>query len=247
MGKLDQKVAIVTGASRGIGAAVARRLAAEGASVIVNYVNNADAAAAVVGAIQGAGGTALAVRADVADESQVQALFAAALERYGRLDVLVNNAAAFGSGPLEQVDRALFQRLVDVNIWGLVVGCRLAGRHMTPGGRIINFSSIGVHKGFAGGGLYAATKAAVESLTRTAATELAPRDITVNALIVGQVATDMGAEVPPKMRQQIASQTLLRKIGRPEDVGGVVAFLASDDAQWVTGQTLGVNGGYLMR
>ncbi|ATB31261.1 SDR family NAD(P)-dependent oxidoreductase [Melittangium boletus] len=247
MGKLEQKVAIITGASRGIGAAVARRLASDGAKVVVNYVRNADAAAAVVASIQAAGGDALAVCADVADESQMQALFTTTLERHGRLDILVNNAAAFGSAPLDQIDRGLFQQLVDVNIWGVLVGCRLAGRHMTTGGRVINFSSIGVHKGFAGGGMYAATKAAVESLTRTAATELAPRDISVNALIVGQVATDMGAEVPMKMRQQIAAQTLIGKIGRPEDVGGVVSFLASDDARWVTGQTLGVNGGYLMR
>jgi len=247
MGKLEQKVAIVTGASRGIGAAVARRLASDGVKVVVNYVRNAEAAAAVVASIQAAGGDALAVCADVADESQMQALFTTTLERHDRVDILVNNAAAFGSAPLDQIDRTLFQQLVDVNIWGVLVGCRLAGRHMSTGGRVINFSSIGVHKGFAGGGMYAATKAAVESLTRTAATELAPRDITVNALIVGQVATDMGAEVPMKMRQQIAAQTLIGKIGRPEDVGGVVSFLASDDARWVTGQTLGVNGGYLMR
>ncbi|MGZ3459534.1 MAG: SDR family oxidoreductase, partial [Archangium sp.] len=126
-------------------------------------------------------------------------------------------------------------------------GLRLAGLHMATGGRIINFSSIGAHKGFAGGGLYAATKAAVESLTRTAATELAPRNIAVNALIVGQVATDMASEVPMEMRRQISAQTLLAKMGRPEDISGVVAFLASEDARWVTGQTLGVNGGYLMR
>lgn len=247
MRRLEHKVAIVTGSSRGIGAAVARRLAAEGAKVVVNYAQNEQAAAAVASSIQAAGGEVLTVRANVSDESQMQALFATTLRCYGRLDILVNNAAAFASNPLESIERAQFQQLMDVNIWGLILGLRLAGRHMATGGRIINFSSIGAHKGFAGGGLYAATKAAVESLTRTAATELAPRDISVNALIVGQVATDMAAEVPLKMRQQIAAQTLIGKVGRPEDIGGAVAFLASDDARWVTGQTLGVNGGYLMR
>ncbi|QRK13064.1 glucose 1-dehydrogenase [Archangium violaceum] len=247
MRRLEQKVAIVTGGSRGIGASVARRLASEGARVVLNYVQNAQAAEEVAASIRAAGGEVLTVRANVGEEPQMQALFATTLERYNRLDILVNNAAAFGSNPLEAIDRAQFQQLVDVNIWGLIVGCRLAGRHMVNGGRIINFSSIGAHKGFAGGGLYAATKAAVESLTRTAATELAPRDITVNALIIGQVATDMASEVPLEMRRQIAAQTLIGKMGRPDDVSGVVAFLASEDARWVTGQALGVNGGYLMR
>lgn len=247
MPRLEQKVAIVTGSARGIGAAVARRLAADGCKVAINYSQSEQAAETVARSIQEAGGEAFTCRADVSDEAQMQRLFGVTLERFGRLDILVNNAAAFGSGPLEQVDRAQFQRLADVNIWGVLLGCQLAARHMASGGRIINFSSIGAHKGFAAGGMYAATKAAVESLTRTAATELAPRDISVNALIIGQVGTDMGAEVPLKMRQQIAAQTLIAKIGRPEDISGVVSFLASEDSRWVTGQTLGVNGGYLMR
>jgi 3-oxoacyl-[acyl-carrier protein] reductase len=248
MRKLEQKVAIVTGSSRGIGAAVARRLAAEGAKVVVNYARNEQAAAEVVRSIQAQGGEAFACRADVAEEAQMQALVDTALQRFGRLDILVNNAAALKWGPLVEIDRAQFQLLVDVNIWGLIVGCRLAGRHMADGGRIINFSSVTVHKTQGWSGMYAATKAAVESLTRTAAVELAPRDITVNALIVGLVDTDMVSEVPVKARQMIASQTLVgNKVGRPEDVTGAVAFLASDDARWVTGQTLGVNGGYLMK
>lgn len=248
MGRLEQKVAIVTGSSRGIGAAVARRLAAEGARVVVNYAQSEQAAQEVVRAIEAAGGEAIACRADVSDEGQMQVLFETALRRFGRLDVLVNNAAALKWGPLAELDRAQFQQLVDVNIWGLIVGCRLAGLHLADGGHIINFSSVTVHKPQPWSGMYAATKAAVESLTRTAAIELAPRNITVNALLVGLVATDMVSEVPLKARQQIASQTLVgNKVGRPEDVTGSVVFLASDDARWVTGQTLGVNGGYLMR
>ncbi|MET0402807.1 MAG: glucose 1-dehydrogenase [Cystobacter sp.] len=247
MPRLEQKVAIVTGSSRGIGAAVARRLASEGCKVVINYAQSAQAAEEVALSITATGAEAFTCRADVSDEAQMQKLFDVTLERFGRLDILVNNAAAFGSAPLDQVDRETFQRLAEVNIWGALLGYRLAARHMASGGRIINFSSIGAHKGFAGGGLYAATKAAVESLTRTAATEFAPRDISVNALIIGQVSTDMAAEVPLKMRQQIAAQTLLGKIGRPDDISGVVAFLASEDARWVTGQTLGVNGGYLLR
>lgn len=248
MRRFEQKVAIVTGSSRGIGAAVARRLAEEGAKVVVNYTQNEQAAAEVVNSIQARGGEAISCRANVADEAQMQALFDTTLQRFGRLDILVNNAAALKWGPLADVDRATFQQLVDVNIWGLILGCRLAGQHMADSGRIINFSSVTVHKTQAWSGMYAATKAAVESLTRTAAVELAPRNITVNALLVGLVATDMVSEVPLKARQMIASQTLVgNKVGRPEDVTGSVAFLASDDARWVTGQTLGVNGGYLMR
>lgn len=248
MRTLEQKVAIVTGSSRGIGAAVARRLAADGARVVVNYTQNEQAAAEVVQSIQAAGGEAFACRANVADEAQMQALFELTRQRFGRLDILVNNAAALQWGPLADIDRAQFELLANVNIWGLIVGCRLAGQHMADGGRIINFSSVTVHKTQAWSGMYAATKAAVESLTRTAAVELAPRNITVNVLNVGLVATDMVSEVPLKARQQIASQTLVgNKVGKPEDVTGAVAFLASEDARWVTGQTLGVNGGYLMR
>jgi 3-oxoacyl-[acyl-carrier protein] reductase len=248
MRRLEQKVAIVTGSSRGIGAAVARRLVAEGARVVVTYTQNEQAAAEVVRSIQAAGGEAFHCRANVADEVQMQALFALTLERYKRLDILVNNAAALKWSPLEAIDRAQFQLLADVNIWGIIVGCRLASQHMVDGGRIINFSSVTVHKTQAWSGMYSATKAAVEALTRTAAVELAPRNITVNALSVGLVATDMVSEVPQKARLQIASQTLVgNKVGTPEDVTGAVAFLASEDARWVTGQTLGVNGGYLMR
>jgi len=247
MRRLENKVAIVTGSSRGIGAASARRLAAEGAKVVINYNQNEQAAQQVASSIRDAGGEALVVRADVSDEARMEALFQETLQRFGRLDILVNNAAAFGSQSLEEMDRAHFQRLVDVNIWGLVVACRLAGRHMVEGGRIINFSSMGVAKAFPSGGMYAATKAAVESLTRTAASELASRDIRVNALVIGLVATDMADEVPMKLKRLIASQTLVGRIGRPEDVAGAVAFLASDDARWVTGQTLGVNGGYVMK
>jgi 3-oxoacyl-[acyl-carrier protein] reductase len=247
-GRLEGKVAIVTGSSRGIGAGVARRLAVEGARVVVNYVQSEQAALEVVRSIEAEGGEALACRADVADAEQMQALFDVTRERFGSLDILVNNAAALKWGPLGELERAHFQQLVDVNLWSLIVACRLAGIYMADGGHIINFSSVTVHKPQPWSGMYAATKAAVESLTRTAAIELAPRNITVNALIVGLVATDMVSEVPLKARQQIAAQTLVGpKVGRPEDVAGSVVFLASDDARWVTGQTLGVNGGYLMK
>lgn len=249
MGRLEGKVAIVTGSSRGIGAGVAQRLAAEGAGVVVNYLHNEEAALKVVDSITAKGGKAVACRADVADEEQMEALFQKARLAFSSPPhILVNNAAALQWGPLEELKREQFDELVRVNLWGIIVGSRKAGQHLANGGSIINFSSVTVHKPQPWSGLYAATKAAVESLTRTAAIELAPRDITVNALIVGLVATDMVSTVPLKSRQQIAAQTLVSpKVGRPEDIAGSVVFLASDDARWVTGQTLGVNGGYLMR
>ena len=247
MGKLDNKVAIVTGASRGIGAAIARRCAADGARVVVNYARNEKNAADLVSAIRTAGGQAIAIQADVSDDAQVQRLFEEAHREYGRLDILVNNAAILEVRPLEVLDRATFLRLVDVNVWSLFITSREAARRFGDGGgRIINFSSSGARQGMAAFAAYAATKAGVEAATRCLAAELGPRKVTVNAIAPAMVDTDMTAFVPGETRQVVAQMTPLGRIGQPSDFAGVVAFLASDDSAWITGQVIPVNGGYLM-
>lgn len=245
MRRLEQKVALVTGASRGIGAATARRLAADGAKVVVNYTRNEEAANRVVADIQAAGGEALVGRADLADEAQVCQLFEKAMAHFGRLDILVNNAGLFERQSVGSIDRAHFQRLVDVNLWGVVTATREAVKRFGPqGGRIINVSSVSSRTGFPTAGIYAATKGAVEAFTRVAASELGPRGITVNALLVGTVETDMLAGATPQVVQALVAQTPLGRIGRPEDIADVVAFLSSEDARWVTGQVVGVSGGF---
>ena len=244
---LEQKVAIVTGASRGIGAATARRLAADGARVVVNYARNEEAAHQVVTSIQAAGGEALAVRADVGEEAQVRQLFEKTAERFGRLDILVNNAGLFERQPLEGIDRAHFQRLVDVNLWAVVTATQEAAKRFAPqGGRIINMVSVSARQGFPRAGIYSATKGAVEAFTRVAANELGPRGVTVNALLIGTIETDMLAGATPQFVQALVAKTPLGRMGQPADVADVVAFLASEDARWVTGQVLGVSGGLAM-
>jgi 3-oxoacyl-[acyl-carrier protein] reductase len=247
MRRLEQKVAIVTGASRGIGAATARRLAADGARVVVNYARNEEAAHQVVADIQAAGGEALGLRADVGDEAQVRRLFDKTVERFGRLDILVNNAGLFERQPLGKIDRAHFQRLVDVNLWGVVTATQEAAQRFGPqGGRIINMASVSARQGFPTAGIYSATKGAVEAFTRVSANELGPRGVTVNALLLGTIDTDMLAGATPQLVQALVAKTPLGRIGQPADVADVVAFLASEDGRWVTGQVLGVSGGQAM-
>lgn len=247
MGKLENKVAVVTGASRGVGAAIARRLGAEGARVVVNYVKGEGPAADVVASIRAAGGTAIAVQADVGEEEQVKRLFDRTDKEFGRLDVLVNNAAILEVGAIDALDRATFLRLIDTNLWSVLVASREAQRRFGPeGGRIINLSSSGARQGLGFFAAYAATKAGVEAVTRCLAAELGPRKIRVNAIAPALVETDMVAWVPAEQKQGAAMITPLGRSGHPEDFPGVVAFLASEDSNWLTGQILPVNGGYLM-
>ncbi len=240
----EGRTAIVTGASRGIGAALARRLAADGLRVIVNYSSSADAARQVVAAIEEAGGRAMAARADVADPSEVKALFDAAEGRYGPVDVLVNNAGVLSVSPLADVSDADYQRQLAINLTGTFNGMREGARRVRDGGRIINLSTSIVGTYLPAHGVYAATKAAVEAMTRVLAKELGPRGVTVNAVAPGPVATALflGGR-SEEMIRRVTAEIPLGRLGGPDDVAGVVAFLAGADGGWVSGQVIKANGG----
>lgn len=238
------RTAIVTGASRGIGAAIAKRLAGDGIAVIVNYARGKDAAYEVVSAIQAAGGTAVAVQADIGDPAGMAALFDAAEKAFGGADILVNNAGQMKLSPISETDDAAFERQVAINLGGPFRGMREAARRLKDGGRIINFSSSVVGFYQPAYGVYAATKAGVEAMTHILAKELGPRRITVNAVAPGPVDTELFTD--GKSAQQIEAITKLiplDRLGQPDDIAGLVAFLAGPDSQWVNGQVIRANGG----
>ena len=238
------KVAIVTGSSRGIGAAIARRLAADGFKVIVNYAGRAADAESVVKAITDAGGSAAAIQADVSNVAEVAALFDRTDTLFGGVDVLVNNAGILQTMPLTDTDDALFDRTVSVNLKGTFNTLRAASKRLRPGGRIINFSSSAIGLALPGYALYCATKSAVETMTNIFAKELRGRNITVNAIAPGPTATDLF--LTGKTEEQIAhlaKMPPLERLGEPEDIANVAAFLAGPDGGWVNGQTLRANGG----
>ena len=238
------RTAIVTGASRGIGAAIAKRLAQDGIAVIVNYARGKDAADEVVSAIEAAGGKALAVQADIGEPTGMAALFDAAEKAFGGVDILVNNAGMMKLSPIVDTDDASFERQLAINLGGSFRGMREAAKRLTDGGRIINFSSSVVGFYQPSYGVYAATKAAVEAMTHILAKELGPRRITVNAVAPGPVDTELFTD--GKSAQQIEAITRLIPLGRlgqPDDIAGLVAFLAGPDSQWVNGQVIRANGG----
>lgn len=242
----EKPVAIVTGASRGIGAAVARRLAQGGASVIVNYAHSRDEAAQIVDAIEQSGGKACAVEADVGAPGGADVLFDAAQQAFGGADILVNNAGTMKLGALAEVSDQDFDRQLALNWAGVFRGMRAASQRLRDGGRIISFSSSVVGLYQPGYGIYAATKAAVEAMTHVLAKELGPRGITVNAVAPGPVAT--GFFLDGKTDQQIeaiAQMNPFKRLGEPDDIAGVVAFLASPQAGWVNGQVIRANGGVI--
>ncbi|MGR9172298.1 SDR family oxidoreductase [Rhizobium sp. KDH_Rht_773_N] len=240
----DMKTAIVTGASRGIGAAIARRLAADGFRTIVNYAADAAAAGAVVAAIAAEGGHALALRADVSDAGAVADLFARGEAEFGTVDVLVNNAGVTAFGPLAEVRDEDYNRLVAVNLTGTFNGMREGARRMAEGGRIVNLSTSIIGHYSPGNAVYTATKAAVEAMTHILAKELGPRGITVNAVAPGPVATELLlAGRPPEVIERLTSEIPLGRLGQPEDIARIVAFLASGESGWVNGQVIRANGG----
>lgn len=241
-----EKVAIVTGSSRGIGASIAKRLSADGFAVVVNYAGRSADAEAVVLEIQAAGGQAIAVQADVADAGAASQLFDAAEAAFGGVDVLVNNAGVIQPGlvPLADTDDALFDRLIAINFKGTFNTLRLAATKLRSGGRIINFSTSVVGLALPGYSIYAATKAAVETLTAIFAKELRGKEISVNTVAPGPTGTDLffGGKTPEQIAH-LAKMAPLERLGKPEDIAGVVSFLAGPDGAWVNGQTLRANGG----
>ncbi|MGF6410362.1 SDR family oxidoreductase [Paraburkholderia sp. 32] len=238
------KVAIVTGASRGIGTAIAQRLANDGYAVAVNYAASAGEADALVGAIREAGGKAVAVQADVSKPGDVRRMFEITERELGKVDVLVNNAGVMKPTPLADTPDALYDQTFDINVRGTFNTLREAAARLNDGGRIVNFSTSVLALNLPGYGIYTATKAAVEAFTRVFAKELRGRNITVNALAPGPIATALFLE--GKTDEQIetfAKMPPLQRLGEPEDVAGVVAFLVGPDAGWVNGQVLRANGG----
>ena len=244
MTDLAGRVALVTGASRGIGAAIARALAGRGAAVAVAYRTRADAADEVVHAIETAGGRARAFAIDLHDLAAIPDLFARVDAAFGGVDILVNNAGSVGAGALVDLDPAQLDAIFRVNVQAVAIASREAARRMTDGtGRIISISSLNGRIQSPGASVYAASKAAIESFTRSWAAELGARGITVNAVAPGFTGTEMLASVTPRETwAAIASMTAMGRVGRPEDIADVVAFLASDAARWVTGQIIGADG-----
>jgi len=247
MGKLTSKVAVVTGASKGIGAAIAKQLAADGASVVVNYATSREGADKVVAEITKAGGNAIAVGASVAKEADILALFAETKKAYGKVDILVNNAGVYGFAPLDQVTADEYKRQYDTNVLGLLLTTKAALPHFpAAGGSVINISSIVSTLAPAAASVYASTKGAVDTITKSLAKELAPRKIRVNAINPGLVVTEgthSAGIIDSDFEKDAIARTPLGRAGQPEDIAPPVSFLASDDARWITGETIFVSGG----
>lgn len=238
------KTAIVTGASRGIGAALAKRLAADGFQTIVNYASSPDDALAVVGAIAAVGGCAKAIRADVADAAAIRSLFDQTEAAFGPVDVVVNNAGVSTVSPLAEVTDEDYERLVAVNLTGSFNGMREGARRIRDGGRIINFSTSIIGHYLPAHGVYAATKAAVEALTHVLAKELGVRGITVNAIAPGPVATELFLNGrSDELIRRLMREIPLGRLGQPDDIAQIVSFLASPASGWINGQVIKANGG----
>jgi len=245
MGKLSGKVAVVTGASKGIGASIAEHLAAEGASVVVNYASSKSGADAVVERITKAGGKAIAVGANVSKPEEIAKLFAETKSAYGKLDVLVNNAGVYEFGPLETITPEHYYRQFDLNVLGLLLTTQAAvPLFPAEGGSVINISSVVATLGPAGASVYSATKGAVDTITLSLSKELAGKKIRVNSVSPGLVATEGTAGfIGSDFEKKAVEDTPLGRIGQPDDIGAATVFFATDDARWVTGQIVKISGG----
>lgn len=246
MSKLQNKVAIVTGASKGIGAGVAKALAAEGAAVIVNYASSKAGAEKVVAEIEAAGGKAVAVGGDVAKQADAENLVAKAIEHFGRLDVLVNNSGVYEFASIETTTEAQYRRMFDVNVLGTLLMSQAASKHLGQGGSIVNIGSAVTRITPAETAVYSGTKGAVDAITGVLARELGPRGIRVNAVNPGMVITE-GVQTAgfagSDFETWAASQTPLGRVGQVDDIAPIVTFLATDDARWVTGELMLASGG----
>ncbi len=244
----EEKIAVVTGASRGIGRAIACRLASEGATVVLNYNGAAEKAQAVQAEIEAAGGRAQAVQCNVSDYAACESFFQNVIKTYGRIDILVNNAGITRDGLLVRMTEEDFDRVIEVNLKGTFHCLRFAARQMIRqrGGRIINLASVSGVAGNAGQVNYAASKAGVIGMTKSAARELASRGVTVNAIAPGFIETDMTGVLPDAVKEAAVRQIPLGRFGKPEDIAAMAAFLASEEAGYITGQVFHVDGGMVM-
>jgi 3-oxoacyl-[acyl-carrier protein] reductase len=246
--KLTGKVAVVTGASKGIGAAIAKHLAAEGASVVVNYSSSKEGADKVVAEIAGQGGQAVAVQGSVAKKADIERLFAETQKAFGRLDVLVNNAGVYEFAPLEAITEEHFAKQYGTNVLGLLLTTQEAVKHFGPeGGSIVNLGSVVSTFTPPGSAVYSGTKAAVDAMTKVLSKELGARKIRINAINPGMVETEgthAGGFLEGDFRKQVEAQTPVGRIGQPADIARAVVFLASADSGWITGESLVVSGGF---
>ena len=246
MGKLTGKVAVVTGASKGIGAGIAKSLAAEGASVVVNYASSRAGADAVVADIVKKGGRAVAVGGDVSKSAEAEGIIDAAIKNYGRLDILVNNSGVYEFSPIEEVTEAQFHRMFNINVLGLLLTTRAAVKHLREGGSVINIGSGISRITPPNTAVYSGTKGAVDAITGVLAKELGPRRIRVNSINPGVVETEgtvSGGYIGSDFEKALSAQTPLGRTGRVGDIASVAVFLASDDSGWLTGEVLLATGG----
>lgn len=250
MKKLEGKIAVVTGASKGIGAGIAKQLAAEGAAVVVNYSSSKKGADLVVAEITEKGGKAIAVGANVSKKAEIEKLFAETKKAFGEVNILVNNAGIYEFSPLEAVTEEHFNKHFSLNVLGLLLTTQEAVKHFgDKGGSVINLSSIVGRNGFPGASVYSATKGAVNAITQSLSKELGPKKIRVNGVAPGMVETEGTAAVgitdtESALRKSVEAQTPVGRIGQPQDIATVVTFLASDDSAWVSGETWYVAGGF---
>jgi 3-oxoacyl-[acyl-carrier protein] reductase len=246
MSKLAGKVAIVTGASKGIGAAIAKALAAAGASVVVNYASSKGGADVVVAAIVAAGGKAVAVGGDVSKATEAQGIVDAAIKHFGKLDILVNNSGVYEFAPLEDINEEHFHKQFNVNVLGLLLTTQAAAKHLGEGASIINIGSLVSRLVPPGSSVYTATKGAVDAITGVLSRELGPRKIRVNALNPGMVVTEgtqSAGFIGSEFETNAIASTPLGRVGQPDDIASIAVFLASDDSHWLTGEKLYAGGG----
>ncbi|MDB5055528.1 MAG: 3-ketoacyl-ACP reductase [Bacilli bacterium] len=243
---LDGKVAIVTGGSRGMGREIAEKFAEHGAKVVLNYVSSMSIAEKVIAGIKEKGGEATAIQADISQVAEVELLFHKTIERYGKVDILVNNAGIIITKPILNITEEDFDKLFAINAKGTFFSCQQAAKHMSANGRIINFSTSVTGAMFPGYSVYAGTKGAVEQFTRQLAKEFGSKGITINAVSPGPVNTELFTDgKTAEQIETIVKMNAFGRLGEPNDISGTVLFLASDEAKWITGQTIRVNGGYV--